>query len=91
MMPVTVESSAASPCSAGSSSRASAPLSHRRPRTPLAVARAAIDFRLSTWAGVAATTSLPQRRWPTPRDSQYGKRASRPATQSVALSEPGAS
>ena len=72
MMPVTVDSSAASPASAGSSARASAPLSQRKPSTPLASARCSIARSSSTCAGVAATTSLPQRRWPTPRASQYG-------------------
>jgi len=71
MIPVTVESSAASAFSAGSSARASAPLSQRRPSTPFAIARASIARSASTCAALAATTSLPQRWWPTPRDSQW--------------------
>ena len=89
-MPVTVESSAASACSAGSSARASAPLSQRRPSTPLAAA-APLDARAAARPApaLAATTSLPQRRWPTPRASQYGYSSRRPATHRRRLQRAG--
>jgi hypothetical protein len=66
-MPVLGDSKAATHwgASAGSSSRAWAPLSHCT-GTPLASARCCKVWRACASAGFMATTSLPQRLWFTP-------------------------
>jgi len=70
MMPVEGESSAASAFNAGSSARASAPLSGWRSVTPQARAWASMAASLSVSAGLVATMSLPVRRCGMPRAAQ---------------------
>ena len=86
-MPVTVECSAATACNAGSSARAEAPSIICRPSTPLARALRTNCSRAGSWSSCVATSSLPQRRWATPRDSQYGTSMRRPSTHSRVFSQ----
>lgn len=89
MTPVSGEISAWLQRNAGSSAQASSPLSQRSVSTPAARARRSIFSSPARSASLAATISLPQRRWSTPWLRQKSTSFRRPSTHSRAFSDPG--
>jgi hypothetical protein len=86
--PAGPANSARSAISAGSSARASAPLSQMRSATPLASAWALSTASLSTSPAFTATKSLPHRLCATPNSLQNAYSIALPSTQSRVLWSP---
>jgi hypothetical protein len=87
-MPVDGEYSAAVHSSSGSIARAKSRDIQRRSSTPFSSERARIVSSTGCWPADVATISLPQRRYGTPRSSQYAYRRCFPSTHSRAFNEP---